>query len=119
MFTNHWWNGADPILIISDTTVIKAKGNKIYFINLNDMQEKISREEEIDWIIKYFILLSVKDFFSIENVFIMQQKESVLISKATQIEIHEFIKKHKIDDISRNINTKGEIVILSKFKLQI
>ena len=69
--------------------------------------------------IKYFIPISTVDFFSIEKDFIKQQNDKVLISSMTQIDSHEFIKKHNTDEVIRSIQIKGTVLILRKFKLQI
>ena len=85
------------------------------------MVEIIKKEEAIDWIIKYFIIISFVILFSwgVPRIAI-EQKAMVLISNKIQMDTHEFIKKHLTDDDSIIIS----IIILvlkwfSHFKLQI
>jgi hypothetical protein len=49
--------------------------------------------DEMDWIIKYFIILSIvlSVLFSFWLIFLLEQKDSVFISKKIQIKIQEVI----------------------------
>ena len=60
----------------------------------------INKAEAIDWIIKYFMIISL--FFWVSFFFsflIREQKDSVFTSSKAQIETQEFITKHKIVEV--------------------
>lgn len=81
--------------------------------------EKIKRQEDRDWIIKYFILISAPIFFSFELDFIIAQKARVFTSKDTQIITHEFKSRHKNEEANNVARKNGVKLILTKVKLQI
>ncbi len=94
-FRNHWWNGAEATLIMR---AINLKVNRVLLNNISflRMTENNKSTEEIDWITKYFILLSVFTNFSLAVFFKMVQKERVLISREIQIINQEFLRISKI-----------------------
>jgi hypothetical protein len=116
---NHWWNGVAAILIIKENILNISKRFKGDFDKFVMQLEKISIAEATDWMMKYFILLSVFIFFSVEKLFIIQQKANVFISSIIQIETQEFIKKHIIDETNNTADIIGTEDILFLFKLQI
>jgi len=81
----------------------------LIFIEIENIRRK---EEEIDWIMKYFILISVIFFFSFSKVFMRAQNERVFISSITQMEIHEFITRHIPLEIIKIIIMNGAVFIL-------
>lgn len=107
------------ILIIKENILNISKRFKGDFDKFVMQLEKISIAEATDWMMKYFILLSVFIFFSVEKLFIIQQKANVFISSIIQIETQEFIKKHIIDETNNTADIIGTEDILFLFKLQI
>lgn len=88
--TNHSWNGEAAIFTNSD---IKGKKTNNVDVNLGDLEMVIlltSRTEATDWMMKYFILSSA--IFDFREFFKIVQKARVLISRATQIKIQEFLR---------------------------
>jgi hypothetical protein len=82
------------------------------------IDEKMRREDATDCTIKYFILISVTDFFSFLNDFIAEQKARVFNSNIIQIVTHEFIIRHIALEKKRTVVIRGIILILLKIKLQ-
>lgn len=98
IFTNHWWNGDEAIFTIKMMILIFM----IFVVLVSFVFSSIiiRTADEIDWIIRYFILVSTIFLFSfLMEVFIIEQNERVFISRAIQIQIHEFLMKHKIDEM--------------------
>jgi len=117
---NHWWKGDAAILIIKDILPNNARVRTIVFISPVNNIETNRRAEEMDWIIKYFILISkFFDLFFFVFLFIIEQNAIVFSSKRIQIEIHEFTRKHPIGVIKRVLHTKSLTFIFVLFKLQI
>lgn len=90
---NHWWKGEEAALIIIETS---PNNQKIWLLvySLVMIIENTKIAEVIDWIIKYFILISVKNPPVFFLCFIKVQKERVLSSKAIHTTTHLFLKMH-------------------------
>jgi len=70
--------------------------------------------EATDWIIKYFMKDSFSLFALSDDVFaVIAQKDSVLISSRIHNMIQELEKKHKIEDLSREIKIERLVLINS------
>jgi len=95
---NHWWNGPTANLTISAIALIKAVTSIIFRepISLIVSILKSKRIEVIDWMTKYFILISLvfKDISSYFQNLTTQQKDIVFISSVIQILSHELHSKH-------------------------
>jgi len=95
-------------LIKRDTTARVSKvGVNIIFMD-SIVNSKIA--EAIDWIMKYFIFISV-GFLLVGLAFRIAQKDIVFISRATQILSQEFLTKQK--------SAVNEIVIYMKIRVLI
>lgn len=114
ILTNHSWKG-DPaaFTIKAITAVTEINIFKWAFVFIMS-REKIKIAEGIDWIMKYFILASGT---LLEFVFI-EQKARVLISRATQIEIHEFLRMQASAEVISDTFKKITVLIFFA-KLQI
>jgi hypothetical protein len=84
----------------------------IFFSILINKEENTNKTEAMDWMTKYFILISMFDLLFFLNDFIMAQKVNVLISKAIQIKSHEFKVKHIREERIRIPLIKGIVLIL-------
>jgi hypothetical protein len=111
---NHCWNGEDPILIIKAVVDINIIILIILFFISMTLRIKIL--DDTDWMIKYFILLSLLLFF-IMFVFMIEQNARVFNSNIIQIAIHEFIMKQEILEVI--ISIRRIVCILVFVKLQI
>ena len=118
---NQWWNGTPPIFVARDLSIIILVMLDItspFFISIVEI---IKKEEAIDWMIKYFIIISFVILFSWGILrIVIEQKAIVLISSKIQMDTHEFIKRHLTEDDS--IITNIITLVLkwfSHFKLQI
>lgn len=109
--TNHSWNGEAAIFTISDSVGNKTRNVIVNFGDLEIVILLTRRTEDTDWITKYFILISAifvfKEFFKIE------QKARVLISKATQIKIHEFLRRHAPTEMDKDEYIQTAIIFVS------
>jgi hypothetical protein len=95
-----------------------SKNERKCFPFFRKIEEKRRVADEIDWIMKYFILISLADF-SLLNLFVRTQNARVFISSMIQIDIQEFINKHMILEIRIIRLMIGMVLILILFKLQI
>jgi hypothetical protein len=117
ILVNHCWNGEHAIFtirVIVESSIIVRSAVSLFFVIITLM---IRILEEIDWITKYFILLSAIFFFLILLPFMIEQKAKVFISNMIQMDSHEFIIKQQVLEVS-NIGTKI-MFILSLVRLQI
>ena len=118
IFTNHCWKGEAAILIKTEMVLIIIV-NVIVFMKVFVVNILISKiPEEMDWMIKYFILFSVIFFLLWFVFFIIEQNASVFISRNTQMVTHEFIIKHMIVEVVRMGIMRFKILDF-KIKLQI
>jgi len=60
---NQKWNGEAAILIIKEVNLKISIIIKNFLFNFIEIEENTSMADEMDWIIKYFILISVIFFF--------------------------------------------------------
>lgn len=92
---NHCWNGDDATFTIRAITVISIIMFTVtlFFVKITLM---MNIPDAIDWMMKYFILLSLVFFFLLSLSFMMEQKARVFNSSMIQIDTHEFINKQQI-----------------------
>lgn len=112
---NHCWNGEAAILIIRVTAVRIIIIIMILFFVMITLMMKIL--EEIDWIMKYFILPSVIFFLVSFLSFMIEQNARVFSSSIIQMDSHEFKTKQQI--LLDAIRERMVMFILFYFKLQI
>jgi len=99
--------------------ITKKSTLEISFLSFDITYILIKRAEAVDWIIKYFIILSFIFFFLFkEEVTETEQKAKVFNSSRIQIETHEFLNRHNIEDAIRAIMI-NKLVLIFYFKLQI
>jgi len=60
---NQKWNGEAAILIIKEVNLKISIIIKNFLFNFIEIEENTSMADEMDWIIKYFILISVIFFY--------------------------------------------------------
>jgi hypothetical protein len=104
MVINHWWKGEVADLISSETVLIKITIGSMDEISFVIIIEKIRIADEMDWIIRYFILISVLlrvfwDLFPLN----IRQYDKVFNSKAIQIIIQELTRIHRMDEDTRTV----------------
>ena len=109
MLVNHLWNGAAAILIpslILLMLIIRGWGEGEIFLE----EEKITKiEEAMDWITRYFILLSFSFFFFVSMV--MAQKERVFNSSIAHTINHEFEKRQAPAETMSELQTRGRVLM--------
>ena len=106
------WKGEAAILIIKEITTNQIRAVFIMFKFLKETAEKISSAEAIDWITKYFKILSLSINFVWEESFDREQNARVFISKAIQIVIQELSVKHDSEEKIKKIKNMGNLGIL-------
>jgi hypothetical protein len=104
---NQKWNGEAAILIIKEVNLKITNITKNFLFNFIEIEENTSRADEMDWIIKYFILISVIFFLSVLKLFIIEQNDRVFISNIIQINSQEFTNIHKIGEMIRTVRRNG------------
>jgi len=93
--TNHWWNGVEASLII--TAVSPSINMNSLFISFLRSIPNTRIEDEIDWMIKYF--MDTSEFLNdlcLFLVLIIEHRHIVFSSRKIQINIQEFTIRHTI-----------------------
>lgn len=108
MFTNHWCKGAAADLIIKERIATKENSLTISLGIISYDENKINKAEAIDWIIRYFITVSLFLWFScFPPVLRIEQKDRVFNSNILQIETQEFTTmQSREEEISKTSMTK-------------
>jgi len=98
IFTNHSWNGEAAILINSAKFDIIIIINIIILFVLINIMENNKNADVIDWIIKYFMLISEFFVLFIFNI-IKEQNDMVLSSNIIQIITQDLLNIQETTDI--------------------
>ena len=116
--TNHWWRGAAPSFVINATIPGKCHITFTPEVALNHVTLRIRIADEIDWMIRYFIIFSLS-FFVLDFWVVKTQNDNVLISKKIQMAIHEFMNIHSTEEeISVILATTFVLIYLSNCKFE-
>src|SRR5258708_39378089 len=93
--TNHWWNGVEANLIIIAISPNISMGS--LFISFLRSIPNTRIEDEIDWMIKYF--MDTSEFLNDLCLFltlIIEHRHIVFSSRKIQTNIQEFTIRHTI-----------------------